>query len=122
MKALTPWIALAIVSVLAILVSLWQYSSHQVELLQITNKSQEQVIEAQKDTIRIQGQDMQLLDSLAKKSQTLAIKQQDLTKKLNEIPDTSNDHPFINHELSVAAGIVRDYQTKSINETPNNNN
>lgn len=120
-KTLLPWGLMVLIAIIAFLLTGWQYQSHQVDLLKIQRAAQEQVITSQKDTIRIQGNDMQLLSTLMQKSNTVIIKQQEANKKLNEIPDTSHDHPFTNPELSAAAGIVRDHQNAAYPPSPPNN-
>jgi hypothetical protein len=110
--------------VIAVLFSAWQHTSHQNDLLKIQNKSLEQVVSAQKQTIEIQRSDFQLLGEFNKKAQTIVIKQQENTQKLHEIPNTTTNKPFANPELDRAAGLLRDYQQGSFpssNSTDSNN-
>lgn len=116
-----PWIVAAVIFVGAILLTGWQYSAHQVDLLKIQHVSDQKVIEAQTNTIKIQGQDMTLLSDLAQKSQTIVIKQQDTNKKLSNVKDSSTNHPFVNPDLLTAASIMRDSQQANPTATPSTN-
>lgn len=95
-----------------------------IQMYQQREQAYEQVFQAQQQTISILQNDVLRIDDLNKSKQTVIIRQQDLDRQLNEIPDTSEDRPFSNPDLLAAAGIMRNYQQSSpatTNTTSSNN-
>lgn len=84
--------------------------------------TQEQVIDAQDKSIDILGKDAKAISELSNKKVQVYIKQQQLSDKLNEIPDTSENKPFTNPELFDAARVMRDYQNSPDMVNPSNPN
>lgn len=107
--------------VIALLFGALQHKSHLADTLKIENQAQAQIIEVQKESLKIKNDDMILLDNFSKKQQTIVLKQADTNRKLNEIPDTSTNHPFSNLELDNAASVVRSHQLQAFPTTDSTN-
>lgn len=88
----------------------YQSVSHDNKLLKDQIGQAEQVIETQEKSIGILQQDTGLIDKLMSSKQTIIIKENELQKQLDEIPDTSTNKPFTNPDLLAAANLVRAYQ------------
>lgn len=97
-------------------------SAHENDLLKLENKSQSEVIDAQKNAIQVYKKDSELLADLSDKQINIIVKQQALEKELNEIPDTSTNKPFTNPDLLRAAGVLRNYQSSQTTTSTSSSN
>lgn len=112
---------LTLICILLVIISSYAVISnynHTVDDLNKNIAQQEEVIRSQQNSLDIYQKDTVLIEKFNSSKQSRYIKEQELQKELDAIPNTSTNRPFTNPELLAAAKLLRNFQHSDLSANP----